>query len=149
MEREFYNEEIISWSRKVDCFTPLKVSSCQALVTNRLCGDRIFIEMNVGSSVIEEIAFKIQGCILCKAAAAHLAEIAPGRNRAWIEKTHSELEYALKAASDDNLFPESHWFFKPVKGHRSRYSCLLLPYEAALKALRGCDRPEMSFRSYD
>jgi nitrogen fixation NifU-like protein len=113
----------------------LESADCCATENNPLCGDRISVEIELHRNRIREIAFHVRGCILAKASAAHLAFLATGLGLETLGQLRQIFKKALKAREKEFLFPESHYFFNPVRSVKSRHSCVLLPYDAVMKAL--------------
>lgn len=129
-----YEGEILSWSRRageqesVDGYT-----HCSTL-SNPLCGDRVTVHLRVDDGVILSCGCEVRGCMLCKAASAHMATLIDGVNTDRLMEVTVSFKNALTGTAD---FPETHIMFAKVRHHKSRHSCVLLPYEAALKALSG------------
>ena len=113
----------------------LERADCRATENNPLCGDRISVKITLDRNRIKEIAFHVRGCILAKASAAHLAFLATGLDLETLGQLRQIFGKALKAKEKEFPFPESHDFFNPVRSRKSRHSCVLLPYDAAMQAL--------------
>lgn len=112
----------------------------KALADNPLCGDRVGMEIRLRDGRIVEVAHRVRGCLLCEAAAAAIAQHAPGADAAEIELVSRAVADLLEKQSP----PPAGWttlaVFAPVHGHRSRYRCVQLPFEALLAALRSAVR---------
>ncbi len=82
------------------------------------------------------MAYQVRGCLLCKASSAHLASLAQGLTLDEIRKMRQDLNRALKKPHLEHAyFPKSHIIFFPVRSHKARHSCVLLPYDAVIEAL--------------
>lgn len=108
---------------------------------NPLCGDRVRVDVSVSGGRIEHVAHRVRGCLLCEAAASVIGAQAPGES---VEELIA-LRQALRAfLSDDSLGPPRRWpaleMFAPVAQHRSRHDCVMLPFDALVKALEECER---------
>ena len=114
----------------------LEEADCRATENNSLCGDRISVEIRLYHDRIKEIAFHVRGCILAKASAAHLAFLAAGLDLDALGQLRKIFGKALESKDEAFPFPENHDIFNPVRSRKSRHSCVLLPYDAALQALR-------------
>ena len=136
MSSELYNTQIMTWAGNTAHLKSLAGANYSGEANNPLCGDKISVEMLIEGGVVADVAISIKGCILSKASAAHFAENARGKTTAWIEDMHREFAKALRDKTGEVPFPELLVFFTPVKSRRSRHGCLLLPWEAALKALK-------------
>ncbi|HSS63568.1 MAG TPA: iron-sulfur cluster assembly scaffold protein [Gammaproteobacteria bacterium] len=113
----------------------------RASVDNPLCGDRVRVDVSVSGGRIEHVAHRVRGCLLCEAAASVIGAQAPGES---VEELIA-LRQALRAfLSDDSLGPPRRWpaleMFAPVAQHRSRHDCVMLPFDALVKALEECER---------
>ena len=135
MDNDIYHDQIIEWSKRKEHMGTLEKADCHATENNRLCGDRISVEVKLYRNWIEDIAFHVRGCILAKASAAHLAFLAIGLNIKMLGKLGQDFKKALKEKEPEFSFPESHDFFKPVRSRKSRHSCVLLPYDTVMLAL--------------
>ena len=99
-----------------------------------MCGDRVTIDVRLDSDGrIAEIAQQVRGCLLCQASASALASVAVGRDKAGIEAVRHDAERAIGRA--DGQPNEPFAAFAPVKAHKARHECVLLPIEALQDAL--------------
>jgi nitrogen fixation protein NifU and related proteins len=136
MSQDIYHEQIIEWSKKTDHTGVLNNADCRAIASNPLCGDRISVELELTGDVIKSMAYQVRGCLLCRASSSIVAECASGMGLEDLNNLHKELEDALKASNDDpGSFPEGFSLFSPVRLHKSRHSCVMLPFVAVIKAL--------------
>jgi len=131
-----YHDPIIAWSKRKEHMGTLLNADCRATENNPLCGDRISVDIKLHRNRIEEIAFHVRGCILAKASAAHLAFLAAGLDIETLGQLRKYFAKALKSKDEAFPFPESHDIFNPVRSRKSRHSCVLLPYDAAIQSLR-------------
>ncbi len=136
MNENLYQDPIIEWSKKTEHATHLEKADCKSTVTNPLCGDRVSVELMVKHNTIQYMAYQVRGCILCKASSAHLASLAQGLTLDEIKKMREDFDKALnKPHLEQADFPGSHSIFFPVRSHKGRHSCVLLPYDAVIEAL--------------
>jgi nitrogen fixation protein NifU and related proteins len=111
----------------------LAVPDATATVHNPACGDRVTVELALKDGRVTAIAHTTQACVLTQASAALLAGAAPGKDQAALcALADSVRAYLLGAAA-----PEGYEVFGGVAGHAGRHVCVLLPLEAALRALEG------------
>jgi nitrogen fixation NifU-like protein len=75
--------------------------------------------------------------MLCQAAAAAIAARAPGETPVALRAVAQRLDRAIRQdpAGLDDLWPELQ-AFAPVHRHKSRHDCVLLPFQALVRALR-------------
>ena len=136
MNTDIYQDPIIEWSKRKEHEGPLLDADCRATVNNRLCGDRVTVELRIEGEGIGEMSHQVKGCVLCNASSAHLAALAKGLTLDNIKTMRRDLDKALKSLKEDTSdFPVSHEIFWPVRSHKSRHSCLLLAYDAVIEAL--------------
>ena len=86
-----------------------------------------------GTGKIAEIGHQVRGCLLCQASASALASVAVGRDSAGIEKVRLDAERAI--GREEGEAGEPFAAFAPVKTHKARHECVLLPFEALQDAL--------------
>ena len=82
---------------------------------------------------IAEIAHQVRGCLLCQASASALSSVAVGRDKAGIDVLRHDAERAI--GREEGEAAEPFAAFAPVKSHKSRHECVLLPFEALAEAL--------------
>lgn len=137
-----YHDPIIAWSKRKEHMGTLLNADCRATENNPLCGDRISVEIKLHFSRITEIAFQVRGCILAKASAAHLAFLAAGLDLETLGQLRESFGKVLESKDEAISFPENHDIFRPVLSRKSRHSCVLLPYDTAMQALRSVEGEE-------
>jgi nitrogen fixation protein NifU and related proteins len=136
MSEDIYQEQIIEWSKKADHATPLAEVHGRAVASNPLCGDRITVELQMDEETIRAVSCQVKGCILCKASSAILAELAEGRTIQELRKIGADIEGALRSSMDEQgAFPEGYRLFSPVRPHKSRHACVMLPFDAFTQAI--------------
>ncbi|MCF8130351.1 MAG: iron-sulfur cluster assembly scaffold protein [Deltaproteobacteria bacterium] len=145
MSNDIYHDPIIAWSKRKEHMGTLLNADCRATENNPLCGDRISVEIKLQFYRIKEIAFHVRGCILAKASAAHLAFLAEGLDLEALGQLRKLFGQAMKSKDDAFPIPENHEIFKPVRSRKSRHSCVLLPYDAAMQALRSVSGEESHY----
>jgi len=110
---------------------------------NPACGDRVTVEVALADGRITALAHDTQACILTQASAALLAR-AVGQDRAGLERLSAGLRTMLAGAPPPGPGYDA---FDGVAAHAGRHACVLLPVEAALKALE--DAEEGRVRAQD
>ena len=134
MNDQLYQDRIVALAKAKTGAGKLVPPARSARRDNPLCGDRVTIDVRLGDDGrIAEIAHQVRGCLLCQASAAALASVAVGRDKAGIAALRHEAERAVGRESGDPAEPFAA--FTPVKSHKSRQECVLLPFEALGAAL--------------
>lgn len=134
--QELYQEAIKALAAAGTGHGRLDAPDARALVDNPLCGDRVEIEVKLSAGRIAALAHRVNGCLLCRAAAAAIGKRAIGASGEEIERLAAQLTEMLeRLGPTPDGWPELA-AFAPVHGHRSRYGCVLLPFNSLLVALR-------------
>lgn len=111
----------------------LEGAEASATMDNPLCGDRVSFGVNLADGRVSAAGHKVSGCLLCKAAASVAAEQAAGRDAAGASELLDQVSGLLKTGAEP-AFPALAAFV-PVRPHKSRHACVLLPFKALVKAL--------------
>ena len=134
MNDQLYQDRIVALAKAKTGAGKLSAPSRSARRDNPLCGDRVTIDVRLdGDGRIAEIAQQVRGCLLCQASASALASVAVGRDKAGVEAVRHDAEKAIGRA--DGQPDEPFAAFVPVKAHKARHECVLLPIEALQDAL--------------
>ena len=140
MNDDLYQKAIIGKAREATGAGTLEKPDAHVTVDNPVCGDRVTMEIRLSDGNVAAVAHKVRGCLLCEAAASVIGTNAPGA-------THAEIAAAREAVTalieDGVKIPADGWselsIFHPVTAHKSRYNCVLLPFEALSRALDEAD----------
>jgi nitrogen fixation NifU-like protein len=134
MSDRLYQERIVALAKAKTGAGKLAAPTKSARRDNPLCGDRVSIDVTLDDKGrIAEIAHQVRGCLLCQASASALASVAVGRDAASIADLRHDAERAIGREIGEAHEPFSA--FAPVREHRSRHECVLLPFEALEDAL--------------
>ena len=102
---------------------------------NKICGDVITLEIEVFNNKVEKMSYETESCIFCQASASLLSRVIKKSNidtlRADIHKInmshiHKKIILKKKYKPFRKLFQQKY---------KERYSCILLPFNALLKAV--------------
>ncbi len=141
MNDAIYHEAIKDLAQKAHGSGHLLSPDRCARLDNPLCGDRIDIELRLADDGrIAELAHRTKGCLLCRASASILGLHAPGQSTGAIGGIRAELTAMLVAGGQVPVWQELELFL-PVRPHRSRHDCVLLPFRALQMALSRDARP--------
>jgi nitrogen fixation NifU-like protein len=134
MNDQLYQDRIVALAKAKTGAGKLAAPTKSARRVNPLCGDRVTIDVTLdGAGRIAEIAHQVRGCLLCQASASALASIAVGRDAAGIADLRHDAERAVGREAGEAHEPFAA--FVPVRDHKSRQECVLLPFEALKDAL--------------
>jgi nitrogen fixation NifU-like protein len=103
---------------------------------NPACGDKVAVELALADGRITALAHQAQACVLTQASAALLAAAAPGQDRNGVSTLSQAVSAMLTGGAPA---PAGYEVFAGVSGHAGRHACVLLPLQAALKALEAAE----------
>jgi nitrogen fixation NifU-like protein len=103
---------------------------------NPVCGDRLTVEVMLADGRIAALAHDTHACIVTQASAALLTQTAAGQDRAGLERLSAGLRRML--AGGPSPAP-GYDAFDGIAAYAGRHTCVLLPVEAALKALENAE----------
>ncbi len=116
---------------------PAALDGADASVTldNPLCGDRVTLDVALEGGRVTASGHRVKGCLLCRAAAALAEEKAVGLEADDAARLLDQVSGMLKTGAEP-AFPALAVFL-PVRPHKSRHACVLLPFKALVKATKG------------
>ena len=139
MPDALYQQAIMKHAKAAIGAGRLENPSAEATVDNPLCGDRVTVSLTLENGTIGAIGHEVRGCVLCQASASVPAQHGPGLTRDDVEAVHDAFQIMIR---EDGPVPEG-WpdlgTFDPVRAAKSRHECVLLPFEAATKALKAAE----------
>ena len=129
MSEALYQDRIVALAKAKTGAGKLADPTKSVRRDNPLCGDRVMLDVRLdGEGRIAEIAHQVRGCLLCQASASALAAVAVGRDAAGVAELRHQADRALGREAGEAAAPYDA--FAPVKAHKSRQDCVLLPLEA-------------------
>ena len=135
-----YRREVLRLAADATGAGHLPAPDAMASLHNPACGDRVTVELAMADGRIAAVAHTTRACILTQASAALLAAAAPGRDGAGLAALTAEVRAFLRGAAADENGLGGYDVFEGLRDHAGRHVCVLLPLEAALKAL---ENPEI------
>jgi NifU-like protein involved in Fe-S cluster formation len=126
-----YRRELLRLAADAAGAGHLPAADTTASVHNPACGDRVTVELALEEGRIAALAHVTHGCVLTQASAALLAGAAAGKDTAGLTALADSVRAFLKGGPA----PVGYAVFDGVIGHAGRHICVMLPLEAALKAL--------------
>ena len=109
----------------------------KSIKKNSMCGDIIKIELISNNSIINSMKYETESCVYCEASASLLAKKIKTLPIKIIKKDLNRLKGGFSNEVKFN-FPKKFDQFKFLinKNNFKRMSCVLLPIDAVLKALK-------------
>ena len=140
MELGIYNARMLRLAAEATGAGRLSEPDGSAQIVNPTCGDRITVDVRVADGRIAALGHEVHACVLTQASASLLGRHAPDRTAAEIQDVATQIEAMLGAESSA---PGGDWSdyaaLEPVRAHRSRHECVMLPLRALLAALAAGD----------
>jgi nitrogen fixation protein NifU and related proteins len=133
---EIYQQAILELANAATGRGTLPSPDARAFLDNPLCGDCVEMQVKFSGGRITALAHEVQGCLLCRAAASVIGKRAVGATLDDIEAVSAAVSAMLERQAASPFEWEELAAFTPVHGHRSRYRCVQLPFEALISALR-------------
>ena len=137
-----YRRELLRLAADATGAGRLPAPDATASLHNPACGDRVTVELELCGGRVAALAHTTQACVLTQASAALLAAQAPGKDRLSLSALAADVRAFLRGAPA----PAGYEAFDGIRDHAGRHVCVLLPLEAALKALDsseiGAERPQ-------
>lgn len=139
MTDEIYAKELLRWAADVSAAGSLGEPKLSATVNNAMCGDRVTIDFAVDPThEIYDCRHDTKACVLTQASASILAAHAIGETGESLKRIKEKVAKMLKEGAEA---PTGKWsvyaIFEPVREHKSRHTCVLLPFEAVEKTFSG------------
>ena len=138
MSDDLYAKELLRWAADASRAGRLPEPKRAATVNNAMCGDKVTMEFAVDPThEITDCRHDTRACVLTQASAAIVAAKADGEDAASLARLKTLVAAMLK---ENAAPPTGKWaayeIFAPVRDHKSRHRCVLLPLEAAEEALK-------------
>ena len=134
MTEALYQDAILALAKRGRAIGRLDAPTASARVDNPVCGDRVTIDLMLDGGTVTAVGAKVQGCALCQAAAAVIAEAAVGKEATELTAAAAAIDVYLNDESDTLPWTQPG-VFAPVRPMKSRRDCVRLPFMAATKAL--------------
>ena len=134
MSDALYQDEILALARAGRALPRLEAPTVTARVDNPVCGDRITVDLTVEDGSVTAVGSKVQGCALCQASIAVIADNVIGQKADVLPDVAAAVE-AYLAGKGETLPWTALSAFSPVRAAKSRWECVMLPFRAANKAL--------------
>ena len=129
--KQLYQELILDHNKKPRNWGQLAAASHRAEGLNPLCGDHIWVALQLNDGMIETIAFEGESCAICKASASMMTTNVKGKQVTEVEWMIQEFRDMATGKLD--VTAQSHHLgrlavFAGVKDLPSRVKCAILPW---------------------
>jgi nitrogen fixation NifU-like protein len=129
------SSEIIKIASDTSNFGIKRNSNLIATSKNKICGDKITIEIEISDNKIKKMSYETESCIFCQASASMLSKIIKKSN---IEIVKSDVKEITVSYWNKKKFLKKK--YKPFRKlfqqkYKERYNCILLPFNTLLKVV--------------
>jgi NifU-like protein involved in Fe-S cluster formation len=136
MELGIYSAALLRLAAEATGAGRLPEHAASADILNPTCGDRITVDVGLAEGRIAALGYEVHACVLTQASASLLGRHTVGCTAAEIRAVAEQIEAMLRDGSE---LPAGSWadyaVFAPVRAHKSRHECVMLPLRALLAAL--------------
>ena len=131
MSEALYHQAIKDIAASLNAYPPLNAPDRVFELDNMFCGDRVKISLHIRDGIITAAGCQAWGCLLTKAALAAMVRHLPGQS---LDESRSWEEEVMRFLADGKdevaaLIPGLD-IFAPVRPHKSRFDCVILPFQA-------------------
>lgn len=134
MSDDLYQQALLDLARAAHGAGTLPAPDGSALCDSPLCGDRVRMQVALEGGRIKALAHDVKGCLLCRAAASLVGLYGAGLDAAQAKALREQVAATLAGDAPPPGWPELS-LFEPVRPHRNRHGCVLLPFETLIAAL--------------
>jgi nitrogen fixation NifU-like protein len=141
---ELYQELILDHTKRPRNFRDMPEATGWADGHNRLCGDKLRLYIKVSDGVIQDLAFKGEGCSISKSSASLMTEALKGKTVAQAQELHEKFHHLLTGGEDE---PDDTGelgklaAFAGVRRFPVRVKCATLPWHTLQAALNSEKTP--------
>jgi nitrogen fixation protein NifU and related proteins len=115
------NQNIIKFAADTTNYGIKKNSNVVATTKNKICGDKITVELEISGKIIKKMNYETDACVYCQASASLLSKSVKNK------KTNS-LPLVVNNVKKNRKFKE-------LLKNKERINCIMLPFEAMQKAI--------------
>lgn len=134
MSADLYQQALVELAKAAHGAGTLAAPDGSALRDSPLCGDRVRMQVALDAGRIKALAHDVKGCLLCQAAASLVGLHGAGLNAEEAKVLRGQVAATLAGSAPPPGWPELS-LFEPVRPHRNRHGCVLLPFETLIAAL--------------
>tara|TARA_B100001057_G_scaffold482374_1_gene557572 strand:+ start:105 stop:506 length:402 start_codon:yes stop_codon:yes gene_type:complete len=130
------NKEIIRIASNTSNVGLVNEYSHKISLKNKLCGDRITLELVVLKRKILSMKYETESCVYCEASASLLSKKIQKFNILTIKKEFKNLKNISK--NKDFEIPKKFADFNKLfnSDNFNRFNCIFLPFDAVIRALK-------------
>ena len=127
--------EIIKIASDISNYGIKKNSDLIITSKNKICGDKITIEIEIYNNKVEKMFYETESCIFCQASASLLSKIIRKSN---INNLNIDINAIIMSQKRKKIVLKKK--YKPFRmlfqqKYKERFNCILLPFIALLKVV--------------
>lgn len=136
-----YQKTILKLAANATAHGSLADADHNVMVHNPMCGDRIKIYIKMQNNELIDFTHEAKACALCQASASLLGEHFEGLSKVKLTELIEQIKASLENNNgpEKNNWPSEKWqqldVFNVVRDHKSRKTCVTLPFDALLQAM--------------
>ena len=107
----------------------------KAICKNRICGDRIIVELKIKNKIIQKMRYELDACIFCLSSASLLSKVVSKINTSVWKSEIKEFQQSKRF--DNTIMCKKMPILKKlfVTKYIDRFDCIILPFNALEKAI--------------
>ena len=127
--------EIIKIASDTSNYGIKKNSNHVATSKNKICGDKITIEIEISNNKIQKMFYETESCIFCQASASLLSKVVKRSNIESLKNDVNEINMSYK--NKKIVLRKKYKPFRKLfqQKYKERFNCILLPFNTLLKAV--------------
>lgn len=136
---DLYQEVILDHNKSPRNFRKCEECNHNAEGYNPLCGDHIFVYINLQDDVIKDITFQGSGCAISKSSASLMTSILKGKTKEQAEELFGKFHDVVTSRIGEEQDLESLGklaVFAGVRDYPARVKCASLAWHTMLNALK-------------
>jgi nitrogen fixation NifU-like protein len=141
---DLYQEVILDHNRKPRNFRELPEATAEATGHNRLCGDKLHLQVRLQDGRLVDIAFQGSGCAIFKASASMMTEALKGHTREEAESLYHTFHDMVTEGVDPDESLGKLAAFSGISEFPARVKCASLAWHTLKAALEGQEKEPVS-----
>lgn len=141
---KLYQKTILKHAANAVAHGVLEDADHSVMVHNPMCGDRIKVYIKMDGDKLTGFSHEAKACALCQASSSVLGEHFQYLTKVSLSNLLTDIKSSLDKIDgpEHNDWPEDKWHdldvFNVVRDHKSRQTCVTLPFDALLQAMTEC-----------
>jgi len=141
---KLYQKTILKHAANASAHGTIEDAGHSVMVHNPMCGDRIKVFIKMDGDKLSNFSHEAKACALCQASASVLGEHYQGLDKISLTELVDKIKQSLNDIDgpEINTWPDDQWkdldVFNVVRDHKSRQTCVTLPFDALLQAINEC-----------